>query len=254
MMSIGLGKQHGAETYHRAGHHYGYAEVFPMVGKYLLEKGKILFGLPIVENGYGQTARIEAVLPGDFYRTEKELLVQARSWLGRLPFEELDFLIVDEMGKNISGTGMDPNVIGRPCIQKPAGRPHIKQLLVRSLTTESGGNCLGLGMADLTTKRLVDHINRVTTNINVITTGALDLAKVPMYFDTDEQAVSTALNMIGLTPPEQACAVRIKNTLHITEMDISVPLLDEVKRNPRLSLVGSPRPLPFDSAGNLEPF
>ena len=123
MMSIGLGKQHGAETYHRAGHHYGYAEVFPLVGKYFLEKGKVLFGLPVVENGYGQTARIEAVLPADFYETEKELLVQARSWLGRLPFTELDFLIVDEMGKNISGTGMDPNVIGRPCIQKPPAVP-----------------------------------------------------------------------------------------------------------------------------------
>jgi len=254
MMSIGLGKQHGAETYHRAGHHYGYARVFPQVGKFLLDQGKVLFGLPIVENGYGGTARIEAVLPADFYRTEKEMLFLARTWLGRLPFDELDFLIVDEMGKNISGTGMDPNVIGRPCIQKPAGRPRVRQLLVRDLTAESGGNALGIGMADLTTKRLFEKINRATTNINVITTGALDLAKVPMYFESDEEAVTTALNMIGLTPPQQARAVRIRNTLHITEMEVSVPLLDEVKKNPRLSVVGSPRPLSFDTAGNLAPF
>jgi hypothetical protein len=254
MMSIGLGKQQGAETYHRAGHHYSYAEIFPLAGKALLEKGHVLFGLPIVENGYGQTARIEAILPADFYETEKELLRQAKAWLGRLPFDDLDLLIVDEMGKNISGTGMDPSVIGRACIQKPAGKPRIKQLLVRDLTMESGGNALGIGMADLTTKRLVDHISRTVTNINVITTGSLELAKVPMYFDTDEQAVATALNMIGLTPPEQARAVRIKNTLHITEMDVSVPLLEEAAANKRLTQAGSPVPLPFDIDGNLRPF
>ena len=182
MMSVGLGKREGAEHYHRAGHDYSYADVFPSVGKKVLETARILFGLAVVENGNGQTARIEAVLPSDFYETEKALLVLAKSWLGRLPFEALDLLIVDEMGKNISGTGMDPNVIGRPCIQKHTGRPKIRQLLVRDLTPESDGNALGVGMADLTTKRLVDKINRTTTNINVITTGALDLAKVPMSF------------------------------------------------------------------------
>jgi hypothetical protein len=254
MMSIGLGKQQGAETYHRAGHHYSYAEVFPLVGKTLLEKGKVLFGLPIVENGYGQTARIEAILPADFYETEKELLRLAKSWLGRLPFDDIDLLIVDEMGKNISGTGMDPNVIGRPCIQKHPDRPRIRQLLVRDLTPESDGNALGIGMADLTTKRLVDKISRNTTNINVITTGALDLAKIPMYFESDNDAISTALGMIGLTPSEQARVVRIKNTLHLTEMDVSVPLLHEASLNHRLTPISTAAPLPIDIDGNLKPF
>jgi hypothetical protein len=253
MMSIGIGKQHGAETYHRAGHDYTYAEVFPMVGKAFLETGKVLFGLAVVENGYGQTARIEAALPPSFYNIEKELLTLAKSWIGRLPFDKFDFLIVDEMGKNISGTGMDPNVIGRPCIQKHPDRPEIRQILVRDLTPESDGNALGIGMADLTTKRLVDRINRTTTNINVITTGALDLAKVPMYFESDKQAVETALGMIGLTPPEMAKIVRIKNTLHLTEMDVSVTLMDEVKKNPRLTAVGDTFILPFDIDGNLRP-
>jgi hypothetical protein len=254
MMSIGLGKQQGAETYHRAGHQYGYAEVFPLVGKALLEKGKVLFGLPIVENGYGRTARIEAVLPPDFYDTEKELLALAKSWLGRLPFDDIDLLIVDEMGKNVSGTGMDPNVIGRACIQKHPDRPKVRQLLIRDLTPESDGNALGIGMADLTTKRLVDKISRTTTNINVITTGALDLAKIPMYFESDKDAVTTALGMIGLTPPEQARVVRIKNTLHLTAMDVSVPLLGEAALNRRLSPVGIAAPLSFDIDGNLKPF
>jgi hypothetical protein len=254
MMSIGLGKRKGAEHYHRAGHDYGYADVFPSIGRKLLETGKVLFGLAIVENGYGQTAELAAVLPGDFYETEKRLLIQAKSWLGRLPFDKLDLLIVDEMGKNISGTGMDPNVIGRPCIQKHPDKPIIRQLLVRDLTPESDGNTLGIGMADLTTKRLVDKINHTITNINVITTGALDLAKIPMAFDSDRQAVEIALGMIGLTPPEHARMVRIKNTLHLTEMDVSLTLLDEVDKNHNLSRISTAFPLPFDIDGNLPPF
>jgi hypothetical protein len=254
MMSVGLGKRQGAEHYHRAGHDYTYADVFPSVGKKVLETARILFGLGVVENGNGQTARIEAVLPSDFYETEKALLILAKAWLGRLPFEALDLLIVDEMGKNISGTGMDPNVIGRPCIQKHTGRPKIRQLLVRDLTPESDGNALGVGMADLTTKRLVDKINRTTTNINVITTGALDLAKVPMFFASDREAVEVALGMIGLTASRDAWIVRIKNTLHLTEMDVSEPLLGEAMRNPRLSRVGGSAPMRFDLDGNLAPF
>jgi hypothetical protein len=254
MMSVGLGKRQGAEHYHRAGHDYTYADVFPSVGKKVLETARILFGLGVVENGNGQTARIEAVLPSGFYETEKALLVLAKAWLGRLPFEALDLLIVDEMGKNISGTGMDPNVIGRPCMQKHTGRPKIRQLLVRDLTPESDGNALGVGMADLTTKRLVDKINRTTTNINVITTGALDLAKVPMFFASDREAVEVALGMIGLTASRDARIVRIKNTLHLTEMDVSEPLLGEAMRNPRLSRVGGSAPMRFDLDGNLAPF
>jgi hypothetical protein len=254
MMSIGLGKREGAEHYHRAGHEYGYADVFPGVGRQVLETGKVLFGIAIVENGYGQTADLEAVLPENFHETEKRLLLQAKSWLGRLPFDKLDLLIVDEMGKNISGTGMDPNVIGRPCIQKYPDRPKVRQLLVRDLTSESDGNALGIGMADLTTKRLVDKISHATTNINVITTGALDLAKIPMAFNSDRKAIETALGMIGLTPPEQAHIVRIKNTLHLTEMDVSVTLLDVVTMNSRLSRDGLSFPLAFDIDGNLASF
>jgi hypothetical protein len=254
MMSIGLGKREGAEYYHRAGHQCSYAEIFPAVGKEVLRTGKILFGLAIVENGYGNTAKVEIILPKDFYEKEKELLRLAKTWLGRLPFDALDLLIVDEMGKNVSGTGMDPNVIGRPCIQKPPKLPKIQQLLVRDLTAESDGNALGLGMADLTTKRLVDKINRGFTNVNVITTGAFDLAKIPMWFTSDKEAIEVALAMIGLTAPQDARVVRIKNTLHLTEMDVSEPLRKEVVNNSRLSMLTVPAPLPFDIDGNLLPF
>ena len=253
MMSIGLGKREGAEHYHRAGHEHGYADVFPTVGKKVLDTARVLFGLAVVENGYGQTARLEAVVKDDFYETEKALLVEAKAWLGKLPFEAIDLLIVDEMGKNISGTGMDPNVIGRECIQKRPESPKIKQLYVRDLTPESDGNALGVGMADLISKRLFDRINLSTTSVNVITTGALGLARVPLYFASDREAIDIALGMIGLTAAESARVVRIKNTLHVTEMDLSEELVAEAQRHPRLTLTSSPVQMRFDIDGNLEP-
>lgn len=254
MMAIGLGKQHGAENYHRAGHHYSYAEIFPLVGKAVLETGHVLFGLGIVENGYDETAKVMALLPKDFEAQEKALLKEAKAWMARLPFDQIDLLIVDELGKNISGAGMDPNVIGRASVQKPAGKPHVRNLFVRDLRPESEGNAIGVGFADMTTWRLVKKINYAAMYMNAITSGTAEAAKVPMAFDSDRDAVQTALGMIGLTPPEQARVVRIKNTLHLTEIDVSESMLSEVKANARLSQVTDPAALTFDGSGNLPPF
>ncbi len=254
MMAIGLGKQHGAENYHRAGHHYSYAEIFPLVGKAILETGHVLFGLGIVENGYEQTAKVEAMLPKDFETREKALLVEAKAWMARLPFEVLDLLIVDELGKNISGAGMDPNVIGRVSVQKVPKTPRIRQLFVRDIRPESYGNAIGVGFADMTTWRLVKQINYAAMYMNAITAGVAEAAKVPMAFDNDREAIRTALGMIGLTPPEQARVARIKNTLHLTELDVSEVLLPEAKQHKRLSLVSEPAPFAFDPEGNLSPF
>lgn len=254
MMAIGLGKQHGAENYHRAGHHYSYAEIFPLVGKAVLESGHVLFGVGIVENGYDETAKVKALLPKDFEAEEKALLKEAKAWMARLPFDQIDLLIVDELGKNISGAGMDPNVIGRASVQKPAGKPHVRILFVRDLRSESEGNAIGVGFADMTTWRLVKKINYAAMYMNAITAGIAEAGKVPMAFDTDREAVQTALGMIGLTPPEQARVVRIKNTLHLTEIDVSESMLSEVKANARMSQVTDPAILTFDGSGNLAPF
>ena len=254
MMAIGLGKREGAEHYHRAGHHYSYAEIFHAVGNKVLETARILFGLAIVENGYEETAKIQALLPKDFYETEKALLRQAKAWTARLPFDILDLLIVDEMGKDISGAGMDPDVIGRPSFQKLPVKPKIRQLFVRDLTPESEGNAIGIGMADLTTKRLVDKINYITMNMNAITSGDPEAAKIPMAFACDAEAIEIALGMIGLVPPQEARVVRVKNTLHLTEMDVSEALLEEVRKNGRLSQVTQPATIAFDSNGDLLPF
>lgn len=254
MMAIGLGKQHGAENYHRAGHHYSYAEIFPLVGQAILDSGHVLFGLGIVENGHDQTAKVQAVLPKDFAAVEKALLTEAKAWMARLPFDKLDVLIVDELGKNISGAGMDPNVIGRASVQKPAGKPHIRMLFVRDITPEAEGNAIGVGFAEMTTKRLVQKINYAAMHMNAITSGVAEAAKVPMAFDTDRQAIEIALGMIGLTPPEQARVVRIKNTLHLTEIDCSEVLLAEVKAHKRLTPATAGATMSFDAKGNLPAF
>jgi hypothetical protein len=254
MMAIGLGKRQGAEHYHRAGQVYGYAEVFPLVGKTVLQTARILFGLGIVENGYEEVARVLAMLPPALEEGEKALLRQAKGWMARLPFDRLDLLIVDEMGKNISGSGMDTNVIGRPFVQKVPDSPQIRRIFVGSLTPESQGNASGIGMADLTTRRLVSQIDTQATYINAITSGVPEGAKIPMAFETDREAIRVALGMIGLTPPEAGRVVRIKNTLHLTELDVSEILLPEVKAHDRLTVVTDPAPLAFDATGNLQPF
>jgi hypothetical protein len=254
MMAIGLGKQHGAEHYHRAGQEYSYAEIFPLVGRTVLETGHVLFGLGIVENGYGETAKVQALLPRDLESGEKALLAEAKAWMPRLPFERIDLLIVDEMGKNINGAGMDPHVVGRPTIQKPAGKPHIRRLFVRDLTPESEGNAIGIGFADMTTWRLVRKIDYAAMYMNGITSSDTHDSKVPMAFDTDRDAIQTALSMNGLTPPEQARVARIKNTLLLTEMDASEAMLAEVKAHERLRQITPPAPFSFDATGNLLPF
>jgi hypothetical protein len=224
------------------------------VGKTVLETGHILFGLGIVENGYDETAKVQALLPKDFWEGEKALLRESKTWMAKLPFERIDLLIVDEMGKDVSGAGMDPNVIGRPSVQKVPEYPKVQRLFVRDVTPACDGNAIGVGMADYTTKRLVDKINYKAMHMNAITSGVTEAAKVPMAFETDREAVQVALGMIGLTPPEQATVVRIKNTLLLVEMDVSEALLPQVKAHERLSIVSGPAPLTFDTKGSLPPF
>lgn len=254
MMAIGLGKQQGAEHYHRAGQHYSYAEIFPLVGGIILGSGHILCGLGIVQNGYGETAKLRALIPQDFETGEKALLLEAKAWKARLPFDALDLLIVDEMGKNINGAGMDPLVIGRSTVQRPAGKPTVRHLYVRDLTPESEGNAIGIGFADMATWRLVRQIDYTAMYMNGITSSDTHDSKIPMAFASDRDAIRTALNMNGLTPPERARVVRIKNTAQLVEFDASESLLSEMEENGRLCQLTEPAPLTFDASGDLLPF
>jgi hypothetical protein len=253
MMAIGMGKQKGAEHYHKAAIQYTFPKIIVDAGREVLKKANILCGLGMVENGYDQTAKIAALSPEELEAKEKELQALAKQMMPRVPFNQIDLLIVDEMGKDISGTGIDPNVTGRN--RDLLGVfPHptdIKRLFVRDLTENSNGNATGIGLADLTTKRLVDKINYQAMYMNCITGISIEKAAVPMHFATDREAVQTALGSIGLTPPEKSRIVRIKNTLHVDEVEVSEVYREEMSRRSDLQVLEGPRPLAFDSLGNL---
>jgi hypothetical protein len=255
MMTIGLGKHRGAIQYHRANIHHGYETVITAVGREMLARARIGFGLGVVENGYDETAHIEAFRPEDLEAGERRLLKSAREWMARLPFSPIDVLIVEEMGKNISGSGMDTNVIGRPSNPHEPfpNDPKILWIVTLDLTEESYGNAVGIGNADFTTRRLVDKIDMKPTLINAITACAPGGAKVPPTYDTDREAIETALSCIGLTPPEKARVIRIKNTLMLSEIEVSEAFQADVARRPDLTPIGDPRPLSFDAAGRLVP-
>ncbi len=256
MMTIGLGKWKGAVQYHRANVNHGYEKVITTVGREMLAKARIGFGLGIAENGYDETGRLEAFTAATLEEGERRLLKDARDWMARLPFSSFDVLIVEEIGKNISGSGMDTNVIGRPSNPHepfPAD-PRILWIVALDLTEDSYGNATGIGNADFTTRRLVEKIDMKPTLINCITACAPNGAKVPATYETDREAIETALSCIGLTPPEQARVVRIKNTLLLGEIEVSEALLPEVRTRPGLVPLGAPAPLAFDVTGRLAPF
>jgi hypothetical protein len=255
MMTIGLGKHKGAIQYHRANIHHGYETVITSVGREMLAKSRIGFGVGVVENGYDETAHIEAFSPEALEAGERRLLKSAREWMARLPFSPIDVLVVEEMGKNISGSGMDTNVIGRPSNPHEPfpNDPKILWIVALDLTEESYGNAVGIGNADFTTRRLVEKIDMKPTLINAITACAPGGAKVPATFDTDREAIETALSCIGLTPPEKARVIRIKNTLMLGEIEVSEAYMPEVAKRPDLTPIGEPVPLPFDAAGRLVP-
>jgi hypothetical protein len=253
MMTIGLGKHKGAIQYHRANIHHGYETVITSVGREMLAKARIGFGVGIVENGYDETAVIEAFSPEALESGERRLLKSAREWMARLPFSPIDVLIVEEMGKNISGAGMDTNVIGRPSNPHEPfpNEPKILWIVTLDLTEESYGNAVGIGNADFTTRRLVEKIDMKPTLINAVTACAPGGAKVPATFDSDREAVETALSCIGLTPPDKARVIRIKNTLMLSEIEVSEAYMADVAKRADLTPIGDPLPLPFDAAGRL---
>lgn len=255
MMAIGMGKQKGAEYYHKAAIQYTFPKIIVDAGREVLKKAPILCGLGLVENGYDQTAVIAALRPEELEEREKELLVLAKRMMPRLPFNEIDLLIIDEMGKDISGTGIDPNITGRN--RDILGVfPHpvnAKRIFVGDLTPSSGGNAIGIGFADVTTKRLVDKIDRLATYMNCMTGISLEKAAIPMHFETDRECIRVALGSVGLIPPERSRVVRIKNTLQLDEVEVSEIYGDEIPNRPDLEILEGPRPMSFDDRENLVP-
>ena len=254
MMTIGLGKWKGAVQYHRANVTHSYETVITAVGREMLAKARIGFGLGIVENGYDETAQIEVFRVPDLEAGERRLLKSAREWMARLPFSPIDVLIVEQIGKNISGSGMDTNVIGRPTnpFEPFPADPKITWIVALDITEESYGNAIGIGNADFTTRRLVDKIDMKATLINAITACSPGVAKVPATYETDREAIETALDCIGLTPPERARVLRIKNTLMLGELEVSAAFAADAAKRSDLTVLGEAQ-LGFDATGRLLP-
>jgi hypothetical protein len=253
MLAIGLGKHKGAEHVHQRGVDVGYGEAIRDGGLLALAKLDIRFGVAIVENAKGRTARIEAALPVDFEKTDERLLAEARQLMGRLPGDFLHLLIVDFMGKNISGTGMDPNVIGRGMQQEKVRLdvPRILRLFVRDLTPETHGNAIGIGFADFCTDRLVARIDTHATWTNVLASVAPWEAHVPIHYPSDRQCIETALATAGTTPPERMNIMRIRDTEHIDTLQVSETLFAELKARDDVEAIGAAQEMTFDADGNL---
>jgi hypothetical protein len=255
MMAIGMGKHKGCLQVHKQTVNYGYREVIPEIGRVILEKLPILFGVALVENVYDETALIQAIDPTQFLIEEERLLVKAKRLMARLPFDKIDILIVDEMGKDISGTGLDTNIIGRIMFigEKEPKSPKITRIVVLDLTEESHGNAIGIGLADYATQRLVDKIDLVATSTNAIAAVTPEKGRIPIALKTDRESVETAFTTIREVDPEKARVVHIKNTLEIAELDVSEALLEEVKGKENLRLKKELGPISFDSYENLQP-
>ena len=254
MMLIGLGKHEGAKVYHRAFADFSLDQIARSVAQRVIEKGRVLGGLGIVENAYDETALIRGVLPQELEDAEKQMLALARRWLPRLPFDHADILLVDEIGKEISGCGMDTNVVGRKMYIHEAGPeefPKVKRIIVRGLTEQTHGNASGIGYSEFCLTRVVKAMDMKTTWINVITAGYPAVAMIPPHFDTDREVIQIALGTIGLVEPANAKLQWIRNTLHIEEAECSEAYLEAARQRPGLEILSDPRALPFDAEGNL---
>jgi hypothetical protein len=246
MIAIGLGKQKGADTFHS----FGFAEfhrLIPAVAHFTLANTSIPFGLALVEDGHGQLAHVEAVPAERIWEREQELLALAREWMPRLPGERIDVLIVDQLGKDISGIGADTNVLNR-YYDGPLGfAPRITRVIVRDLTPGTEGNATGIGLADVALRRAIDKIDIAKTYMNVITAKTPEGARLPLTVATDREAILVALACCLRVESATARIARIRDTKHLAELWVSEPLLPELLASERVELLGEPAEIAFDA-------
>ena len=251
MLCIGLGKHKGAVALHNHGFSR-FHDVLPKAAEVLLQKLPILFGVAILENAFDELKQIEIIPRLSILRREKELLAVAKGSIGRLMLDDIDVLIVDEIGKNISGEGMDPNVTGRPGSGLPGfDAPNIQKIVALDVTPQSHGNGVGIGSADITTRRVVEMISLGAMYTNAITATILNPAKLPMILNNDHDALCVALKTCNLVTPETVKVVRIKNTLEIHRIWVSPALIEHVQAHDCLTVEGEATAIQFDSIGRL---
>lgn len=250
MMCIGLGKQKGAEVLHADGFGLMVDEV-PMFARVFLEKAPVLCGIGILENAYDRTREIVGLAKDEIMEQEPELLARSKTYMPRILFDKCDVLVVDEIGKNISGDGMDPNISGRFPTPFASGGIQAQRVAVLDLTEETHGNASGIGLADVTTQRLFRKMDFEMTYPNSITNTVTDVAKIPMVLYTDKEAIQMAVKSCNFIDRKQPRVVRIVNTMEMQHIWISEGMIEEAKRNPQIRLLGEPEEFAFDDKGNL---
>ena len=253
MIVIGMGKIQGATHMHWHGMDR-FPEVLPKAATAIMENSSFLFGVGMVENAYDQTAIVEALLPNTLLEREAELQAKAKSLMGRLYFSDIDLLLIDQMGKEISGAGFDPNITGRNNRGVTGfDDPRVQKIVVLGLTDKTKGNATGLGLADVITKRLFDAIDYPATYGNVITSAYLDGALIPISMPTDQQAIQLAVKTLIRVKQGEARIVRIRDTLSLDKIAVSEPMLAEVDQHADMSVTGEAEPFAFAADGTLNP-
>jgi len=253
MMVIGMGKHKGAIIAHKYAVKYGYEKVLTDIGNCIIENAPICTGIGIVENGYGKTAQITAIDAENIYETEKKLLEFSRDITPKLPFDDIDILIVDECGKHISGTGMDTKVVGRlmNIYETPLTSPKITRIILRDLSAGSHGNAIGMGLADFITRKVFDKIDYRPTYVNSITAITPEKARIPVICENDREAVDFALATAGPIEIDTVKVVWIRNTSELFEVFVSHGFMDAVNNRSDLDVIGSCSEMVFDEDGNL---
>ncbi|MCC6945981.1 MAG: DUF2088 domain-containing protein [Thermomicrobiales bacterium] len=258
MISIGLGKQKGADTFH--GHGFPeFHRIIPAVGRFTISHVNMAFGIGIVENGHSHLSLIEAIPGPRIHQREIELLRIARERMGRLPGERIDVLFVDQIGKDISGDGADPNVINRDVSgellkSEIIPKPEIHRVIFRDLTPDTEGNATGVGLGDFVLKQLADKVDPVFTYMNVITSKYPAGGRMPMVIDNDRQALYLAIGSAMHTKTETARIARIPNTKDVEHLWISEPLWPELEATGKVTALSDFTEMPFDERGMLPAF
>lgn len=250
MITIGLGKQKGAESCHA----YGFGQMAKHIlamSTITLSRANILFGVGIVENAYDQPMKIVGIPAAQIMDFDRRLLVEAKANMPRIMFDPMDVLLVDRMGKEFSGSGMDPNITGRYPTSFATGGPTVEKLVVLDLTEETHGNANGVGMADFTTQQLVSRIDYAAMYANAFTSTVVRPVRVPAALETERQAIQAAIKTCNARELTQVRLVRIKDTLHLNEIWISEALLAEARINPAITVCGEPETMQFDEEGRL---
>lgn len=258
ILVVGLGKRAGATSYHHASSRRGYELTLREMARVLLAKAPVLAGVAIVEGPRHELARVEVLAPAEFEQREEVLFREAKRLMPKLPFDDIDLLIVDQIGKNISGAGLDPNVTGRwvhgySSSLGPDNRPvpNVRRLFVREPTPETHGNVIGIGFADFTTTRLVQTMDKQATYINAMTSMTLNSPKIPIHFDTDREAIEWGLRTLGLPSLAAGRVIRARNTLELENVEVSEAYTEELARREDLAVSGAATEMEFDTGGNL---